>query len=82
MRRLVLHPTSELPGDTPVQEIRLPWSIRRHAAGLIPVGDVREATTETLLGLRLNGGTVDFIRATLADDNPPASELKLKAKGA
>jgi hypothetical protein len=46
------------------------------------VGDVREATTETLLGLKLNGGTVDFIRATLADDNPPASELKLKAKGA
>ena len=84
MRRLVLHPTSELPGDTPVQEIRLPWSIRRtlHAAGLMTVGDVREATTETLLGLKLNGGTVDFIRATLADDdNPPASKLQLQAKG-
>ena len=78
MRRLVLHPTSELPGDTPATRFD---SIRRHAAGLITVGDVREATTETLLGLRLNGGTVDFIRATLADDNPPASELKLKAKG-
>ena len=67
MRRLVLHPTSELPGDTPVQEIRLPWSVRRTlcGAGLITIGDVREATTETLLGLKLNRGVVDHIRATL-----------------
>ena len=67
MRRLVLHPTSELPGDTPVQEIRLPWNIRHalHSAGLTTVGGVREATNETLLGLKLNSGAVDFIRATL-----------------
>ena len=67
MRRLVLHPTSELPGDTPVQEIRLPWSIRRTLAdaGLKTVGDVRRATNETLLELKLNRGALDFIRATL-----------------
>ena len=54
-------------GDTPIHEIRLPWSMRRtlHSAGLITIGDVREATNETLLGLKLNSGAVDFIRATL-----------------
>jgi len=63
MRRLVLHPTSELPGDTPVQEIRLPWSIRRTLAdaGLKTVGDVRRVTNE----LKLNHGALDFIRTTL-----------------
>ena len=67
MRRLVLHPTSELPGDTPVHEIRLPWSMRRTLAdaGLKTVGDVRRATNETLLELKLNRGALDFIRATL-----------------
>ena len=67
MRRLVLHPTPELPDDTPVQEVRLPWGMRRQLllAGLITVGDVREAANETLLELKLNSGVVDFIRATL-----------------
>jgi hypothetical protein len=67
MRRLVLYPTPELPSNTPVQEIRLPWSLRRtlHGAGLVTAGDVRAATDETLLGLKLNSGTVNFIRAAL-----------------
>lgn len=67
MRRLVLHPTPELPDATPVQQVRLPWDVRRtlFLAGLITVGDVREVTNDTLLGLKLNGGVVDFIRATL-----------------
>jgi hypothetical protein len=67
MRRLILHPTPDLAGDTPVHEIRLPRAIRQtlYGAGLITVGDVREATNETLLSLKLNAGVVDFIRATL-----------------
>jgi hypothetical protein len=67
MRRMLLHPTSELPDDTPVEQIRLPWHIRRtlNCAGLITVGNVREAANETLLALKLNCGVVDYIRATL-----------------
>jgi len=67
MRRLVLHPSSNLPSNTPIQEIRLPLNIRRtlRAAGLVTVGDVRQAATETLLELKLNRGVLDFVRTTL-----------------
>jgi len=34
-------------------------------AGLITVGDVREAAYETLLELKLNRGVLNFIRTTL-----------------
>jgi hypothetical protein len=66
MRRLAL-PSSELPSDTPIQEVRLPWNVRRtlHAAGLVMVEDVRETDTETLLELKLNRGVLDFVRTTL-----------------
>ena len=58
MRRLVLHPSSNLPSNTPIQEIRLPLNIRRtlRAAGLVTVGDVRQADTKTLLELTLTRG--------------------------
>ena len=64
---MLLHPTSELPDDTPVEQIRLPWHIRRtlNCAGLITVGNVRKAATETLLRLNKGHGVVDHIRATL-----------------
>jgi len=67
MRRMLLHPTSELPDDTPVKQIRLPWAFRRtlSEAGLMTVGAVRKATDETLLELKLGRGVVDHIRATL-----------------
>ena len=67
MRRMLLHPTSGLPDDTPVEQIRLPWHIRRtlNSAGLITVGNVRKAATETLLRLNKGHGVVDHIRATL-----------------
>ena len=67
MRRLVLHPTAELSDDVPIEQIRLPWNTRRTLtnAGLKTVGAVRKAADETLLGLKLNRGVVDFIRATL-----------------
>lgn len=67
MRRLVLHPTSELSNDTPIELVRLPWNMRRTFAdaGLKAVGDVRKATDETLLELKLNRGALNFIRTTL-----------------
>ena len=67
MCRMLLHPTSELPYDSPVEQIRLPWNIRRTLvkAGLTTVGHVREAPNETLLALKLGRGIVDHLRATL-----------------
>jgi hypothetical protein len=63
----LLHPTPQLPDDTPVQLLRLPWDVRRKLkiAGLITVGNVREAANETMLALKLNASVVDYIRATL-----------------
>jgi len=57
----------KMPDDVPIEQIRLPWNIRRtlSEAGLKTVGDVRKATIETMLRLRLSRGTVDYIRATL-----------------
>ena len=67
MRTMLLHPSSAISDDVPIEQIRLPWNSRRtlSEAGLKTVGDVRKAANETLLRLRLNRGTVDYIRATL-----------------
>jgi hypothetical protein len=67
MRRMLLHPTSELPDDTSVEQVRLPWNIRRalNGAGLVTVGNARKAANETLLRLKMGHGVVDHIRATL-----------------
>jgi hypothetical protein len=67
MRTTLLHPSPEIPDDVPIEQIRLPWNIRRTLAdaGLKTVGDVRKAADETLLGLKLNRGLVEIIRATL-----------------
>ena len=67
MRRPLLHPTPEIPDDVPIEQIRLPWNMRRTlaATGLKTVGAVRNAANETLLGSGLDRGVVDFIRATL-----------------
>lgn len=67
MRTKLLYPLSEIPDDVPIEQIRIPWNIRRTfaGAGLKTVGDVRKAADETLLVLKLNRGVVDFIRATL-----------------
>ena len=77
MRRLVLHPTPVIPDGTPIEQIRLPWNIRRALAdaGLKTVGDIRAAANETLLGLKLNRELVDFIRAALG--SRATIELKL-----
>jgi hypothetical protein len=67
MRTILLHPSSAISDDVPIGQIRLPWNIRRplSEAGPKTVGDVRKATIETMLRLRLSRGTVDYIRATL-----------------
>jgi hypothetical protein len=67
MRTILLHPSSAIADEVPVEQIRLPWHVRRtlSEAGLKTVGSVRKATTETLLGLGLSRGRVDYIRATL-----------------
>jgi hypothetical protein len=76
MGTMLLYPSSEIPDDAPIEQIRLPWNIRRTLAGtgLKTVGDVRKSTNELLLRLGLDPGVVDYIRATLGSR---AIELKL-----
>jgi hypothetical protein len=66
MRTVLFYPTPELPGDTPIRQIQLPWKVRRKLtdARLKTVGNVRTAANETLLALKLNG-VVDYIRQAL-----------------
>jgi hypothetical protein len=82
MRTALLHPTPELPGETPTQQIRLPWNIRRTLAdaGLNTVGDVRTADETLLLELKLNRGVVDFIRCNTRL-NCRRVEIGLREKG-
>jgi len=65
---MLLCPSSEISDDAPIEQIRLPWHMRRTlaATGLKTVGDLRKAPKETLLGSGLDRGVVDYIRATLA----------------
>jgi hypothetical protein len=67
MRRLVLHPTPELPRNTPVEQVRFTWEMLRAltAAGLTTIGAVRDAADETLLGLKMTRGLAAYIRETL-----------------
>jgi hypothetical protein len=67
MRTTLLHPSSAISNDVPIEQIRLSWNIRRtlSEAGLKTVGDVRKTPIETMRRLRLSPRTVDYIRATL-----------------
>ncbi len=64
---MLLHPTSKLPNDTPIKQVRFTWEMRRALidAGLTTVGAVREAADETLLGLKMTRGLADHIRSSL-----------------
>ena len=77
MGTMLLYPSSEIPDDAPIEQIRLPLNIRRTLAGtgLKTVGDVRKSTNELLHGLGLDHGVVDYIRATLGSG--ASTELKL-----
>jgi hypothetical protein len=64
---LLLHPSPAIADEVPIEQIRLPWHVRRtlSEAGLKTVGDVRKASPEAMLGLSLSRGRIDYIRATL-----------------
>ena len=68
MRRLMLHPTPELPDDTPVEQVRFTWAMRREliAAGLTTIGAVREASDESRQGLKITAGLAAYIRELLS----------------
>src|SRR5260370_28034579 len=64
----MLDPTPELPDDTPLDNVELPARIRTMlaAAGLRPVGEVREISDETLLSFQdLGKPSVAHLRETL-----------------
>lgn len=64
----MLQPSPELSDDTPLDKVRLSSRIRKalSAAGWKTVGEVREASDETLLSLPdLGKGSVSQIRQTL-----------------
>ena len=77
MRTMLLYPSSAVSDDVPIEQIRLPWNIRRTlaATGLKTVGDVRKSTNELLLRSGFDRGIVDYIRATLGSRR--TIELKL-----
>jgi hypothetical protein len=87
MRNMLLYPSSSIPDDAPIEQIRLPWNIRRTLAGtgLKTVGDVRKSTNELLLRLGLDRGVVDHIRATLGSratmELKPGDRVRLSKLG-
>jgi DNA-directed RNA polymerase alpha subunit len=64
----MLYPATELPDDTPIETVRFSTRIRNAvtAVGWKTVGEIREASDATLLGLQdLGPGSVTFLRETL-----------------
>ena len=64
----MLYPAPEFPDDTPIDNVRLTTRIRNAVtgAGWKTVGEIREASDETLLSLHdLGKGSVAHLRETL-----------------
>src|SRR6267378_3980756 len=64
----MLYPAPELPDDTPIENVRFSTRIRNSvtAVGWKTVGEIREASDATLLGLPdLGPGSVTSLRETL-----------------
>nr|WP_244525290.1 MULTISPECIES: DNA-directed RNA polymerase subunit alpha C-terminal domain-containing protein [Bradyrhizobium] len=64
----MLYPAPELPDDTPLDKVKFSTRIRKaiSAAGWRTVGEIREASDETLLSLQdLGKGSVSHLRDTL-----------------
>ena len=64
----MLYPAAELPDDTPIETVRFSTRIRNAvtAVGWKTVGEIREASDATLLGLQdLGPGSVAHLRETL-----------------
>jgi DNA-directed RNA polymerase alpha subunit len=82
----MLYPAPELPDDTPIENVRFSTRIRKavSAAGWKTVGEIREASDATLLGLQdLGPGSVTSLRETLglpSTDGVRPVGLGLKAK--
>jgi DNA-directed RNA polymerase alpha subunit len=68
MAGTMFYPAPELPDNTPIDNVRFSTRIRNAltAAGLKTVGEIREATDATLLGLPdIGKGSVSHLRETL-----------------
>jgi DNA-directed RNA polymerase alpha subunit len=82
----MLYPAPELPDNTPIDNVRFSTRIRNAitAAGWKTVGEIREASDATLLGLQdLGKGSVAHLRETLglpSKDGVRPAELKAKGK--
>ena len=64
----MLYPAPELPDDTPIKSVRFSTRIRNAvtAVGWRTIGEIREASDATLLGLPdLGPGSVTSLRETL-----------------
>ena len=63
-----LDPMPELPDNTPLDRVRFPARIHKvlEAGGFKTLGEIREASDETLLNLQgLGPGSISDLRATL-----------------
>jgi DNA-directed RNA polymerase alpha subunit len=82
----MLYPSPELPDDTPIDSVRFSTRIRTalQAAGWKTVGEIREASDATLLGLQdLGKGSVSQLRETLglpSKDGVQPAAPKVKGK--
>jgi DNA-directed RNA polymerase alpha subunit len=79
-----LYPAPELPDDTPIDRVRFSTRIRNAlmASGWTTVGEIRDASDATLLGLQdLGKGSVTYLRETLglpSKDGVRPAGLKVK----
>ena len=83
----MLHPAPELPDDTPIENVRFSTRVRNAltSAGWTTVGEIREASDATLLGLQKFGmGSLAHLREALGlpstDGVRPAAGPKAKGK--
>jgi DNA-directed RNA polymerase alpha subunit len=77
----------ELPDDTPIENVRFSTRVRNAltSAGWRTIGEIREASDATLLGLQdLGMGSLAHLREVLGlpstDGERPAAEPKAKGK--
>jgi DNA-directed RNA polymerase alpha subunit len=82
----MLYPAPEIPDDTPIDNVRFSTRIRNAlaATGWKTVGEIREVSDATMLGLQdLGKGSVTHLRETLglpSKDGVRPAGLKVKGK--
>jgi DNA-directed RNA polymerase alpha subunit len=81
----MLYPAPELPDTMPIDNVRFSTRIRNAltAAGLKTIGEIREASDESLLSLQdLGPGSLAHLRETLGlPSKDSARPIGLKVKG-